>query len=223
VHRLRIGGALALAALLIPAAIAAQTVTFQGRAIHQDGEPLAGVEVLAHAVTPGRGGELAGRDTTDADGRFAILVTPTPEALVFAAIRRTDTMYVGPPVRLAEGAPDAYLLVVSPQTGIAFDAAAAAAPRGGFAQPPPEAMTPPARGAWPWIIGLLLAVGGWRAFRRYRMRRDPEEERRWLLVEIAELDERFADRQDLEPGARAEYLRRRAQLERQLVEGDRAA
>jgi hypothetical protein len=207
-------------ALLAPTGLAAQAVVVNGRVVDDAGDPMPGAEVVLHSVTTGRGGDVLDRATADSAGGFSFTVMPVPDAIVFAAIRRGDTLYVGPPVR-PEEAPDEYILVVSEETGIPFGTASPAAgtvgrPPGFDPPPPPRAAA--GRGVWPWLFALLLGVGGWLGYRRYVTRRDPADERRWLLVEIAELDERCADRDDLEPGTRAEYLRRRALLERRLSE-----
>jgi hypothetical protein len=212
--------ALVLACLAAPgvtaAGLAAQSVTLEGRLLDGAGAYLPAELVVLHVVTEGAGGELVARDSTDAEGRFRFDVLPTADAVYFAALRRGDTLYVGPPIRLPEEMPEQYLLVVSPETALTMGPATTGTGPG-FA-PPPQRRVSAGRGTLPWLVGLLAAVGAWLAYRRYATRRDPDEERRWLLVELAELDERFADRQDLEPGTRAEYLRRRAQLESRIRE-----
>jgi hypothetical protein len=205
-----------VAAFAVASTLAAQTVTLEGRLLDGSGSPLPAELVVLHAVISGTGGELVGRDSADAEGRFRFEVVPSADAVYFAALRRGDTLYVGPPVRLPEELPEVYLLVVSPESALTMGPASSGTGPG-FAPPPPRRVAA-GRGTFPWLIGLLAAVGAWLAYRRYATRRDPDEERRWLLVELAELDERFADRQDLEPGARAEYVRRRAQLERRIRE-----
>lgn len=182
-------------------ALAQQPWTLEGRVLDAAGNPVAGQNVLLHRVTSAGGGSIAS-DTTDATGRFSLRPAspPSSDAVVFAAARFQDEVFVGAMLRAPFESAGEYVL----QVGVAANSVSALFNAPVAAQPqalPGSATGSPLRWALAIIPALALAgVGG------YMLLRSRAPERRRLLLAIARLDEEAADPHSEEYRAERERL-----------------
>lgn len=220
------GGLLAIAgAFLCIGALGAQAPVLDGRVVDLEGEPVARQPVGLHKIA-GQAGTQVARGTTDGDGRFELMVPADAEegALFFAVTRYDEKLYIGRAFQRSGDTSD-YMIRVGGEGALsaltggrgsgAGDATGGAA-AGGPAQRPataPSAADGNAQGIWMTggaILTAMLLIGlAWRVQRR------PPLQRR-LLLELAELEERYAAERDA-PDRQA-FERRRRRLRRRLRE-----
>lgn len=165
---------------------AQQPWTLDGRVLDASGRPVDGQAVLLHRVTGGGGASIAA-DTTDAQGRFSLRpdATPSADAVVFAAARYQDEVYVGSMIRAPFEDISDYLL----QVGVPANSVSA------LFNAPPVAAQPSPGGATGsplrWGLALIPALG-LAGVALYMMARRRTPERRRVLLAIARLDEEAA-------------------------------
>jgi len=183
-----------------PASARQQPFTLSGRVVDQQGQPVAGLEVLLHRVA-GQDGASIGQARSDENGsfRFRIDETPPADAVYFAAARFNEQMYIGPFEKPPIDSLQPYEIVVGGEP-ISFDAPVmpATGTAGGALQSP----VGPSR----WTLALipLLAVLGLAVAIALSRRR--QLQRRHLLIRLAVLEEQAAARGDTE-GLRQERAR----------------
>jgi hypothetical protein len=191
--------------LLCFGVLQAQELRLQGRVLDAAGQPLAGQEVVLHRVTPA-GGAAVARATSGADGRFALRVDGAggPDALYFAATIYDGTLYIGTPFR-GSVPPDAeYVLVVGANPAAVVGLTAAAqAPGAGEGGGAGFAVLVAVCGLAGGLGLLVVRRRGLQAIRRQRE----------ILIELAQLDERYAGRPGKADAAESEaYRQTRATL-----------
>ncbi|HEY8484225.1 MAG TPA: carboxypeptidase-like regulatory domain-containing protein [Longimicrobiales bacterium] len=191
--------------LLCFGVLQAQELSLQGRVLDAAGQPLAGQEVVLHRVTPA-GGAAVARATSGADGRFVLRVEGAggPDALYFAATIYDGTLYIGTPFR-GSVPPDAeYVLVVGGDSAaVAGLPGAVQAPGSGVGGGAGFAVLVAVCGLTGGLGLVVVRRRGLQAIRRQRE----------LLIELAQLDERYGDRQGEADGAESEaYRQARAAL-----------
>lgn len=210
-------GVAAMAPLAAQAAAAAAAQPQQGPEVLRghvmdgNGKPVAGLEVALHRVTE-QGGAMITRDTSDAEGAFALRVPgeSDPQAVFFVATRYQDELYIGQPFRAIP--PGAEYVVTVGAGGVTANALAGAAAQGAAGSA--SAAAPAASGgidtAVRWLLAGILGLVGvgvlvfaamrWWADHRRRGRRE-------LLIRVARLDESYADRVASLPAAEADSYR----------------
>ena len=86
---------LSLGLLLCTAASGIAQQTVRGKVVDPQQKPVAGVEVMMHAVTEDIGGDVD-TDTTDANGAFELTVAVVdPTAVYFVAVVHESQLYMG--------------------------------------------------------------------------------------------------------------------------------
>ncbi len=174
-----------MAAWLVLAAAPAHAQRIEGTVVDSTGAPLAGLTVMLHNVTPG-GGSLLGETTTAESGAFAFPAdTTAPDGSVyFAAVRVAGQLYIGEMLRAPLTADArAYAIIVGPEGRLP--------PIGPAATTPVRApQSDDSRRNVLIVFGSFLAAASVIALLLARGRGMPQ--RRRLLIEIAELDERHA-------------------------------
>lgn len=219
---LRFAIALAVALMLAPidaraqapdggAPAAASALT--GTVVDSTGRPVAGLELTLHRVS-GQSGAPVAHDTSDAQGgfRLAVPAESEPDAIFFVATRYDGELYVGPTFKAPYPAGQPYTLTV----GVNPIRAEALQAQPGSPAPVPEAARAEDRRAGRLFFAVLLALAALAALgiAGVRWRRDRlERRRRGFVLEVAALDERYADRlATLSSEEAASYRRRRAAL-----------
>ncbi len=184
---------------------ARQQITVGGRVVGPTGEPIAGQRVLLHRVTPG-GGEMLAEATTGDDGRFVLQARggAADSAIFFVAARRDEQLYIGPMLRPPLPEPGSYVLEVG-DPGQAVSPLGGATMQGGSATIPAGAATGSPR-RWLLLLAPFLGLAGLAAWGATRALGPPEDRR--LLIQIARLDNEWADRTD----DRSSYDRERQRL-----------
>lgn len=214
---------LALALIFTPVGLRAQAAagapaaasTLSGTAVDTAGKPVAGVELTLHRVT-GQSGAPVARDTSDAQGRFQLGIPAErdPDAIFFVATRYNGDLFIGQTFKAPYPAGQSYTLTigVNPIRPEAFQPQPGAA----AAAPVPEGARDDDQRAGRLFLAAILALAalGALGFAGARWRRERvERRRRGLVLEVAALDERYADRVTALPPEEAEsYRRRRAAL-----------
>jgi hypothetical protein len=153
---------LAVVGVLVPRApAAAQAAVLSGRALDGDDRPVQGLEVMLHRVTADGGATIA-RDTTEADGRFALSADGAAgDPVYFVAARHEGQLQIGPMLR-APFPESGYVLRIG------------AGPAGPAARDPRKAGI---------VVGILAVLGLAVAW----LVRPPR--RRRLLLRLAEIEE----------------------------------
>lgn len=195
----------ALLTLSTASAASAQSSSLRGRVVDADGRPVPDVTVVLHHVTDAGGAEV-GRAVSSADGVFVLeLDSAPPGGVYFAATRHEGSLFMGAPFRtLREIEGTEYVIAVGVN-------AVGGAPTPG---PPP----PPGAGRG-WAIGLIAGALGILFVVLPLARRRPGTDDRAVLLELAELEERFeaGDAELLADGGAA-YRERRESLRARLRE-----
>ena len=154
----------------------AQT-TISGRVLDAQGKPVAGIQVLLHAITESAGSQID-TDTSRVDGGFDLHAgTVDAKAVYFVAVTHNGELFMGDLLRPPFPAGQEYIVRVGVNP-VDFSGATAA----------PEPTVRPAgntRAGAAVILIAALVIGG--VF-FVGLRRRPPEQRR-LLVELARLEE----------------------------------
>ncbi|MBX6362969.1 MAG: hypothetical protein IRZ00_03795 [Gemmatimonadetes bacterium] len=227
--RPRLGTALVLALALLVAPIAARAQapgggapaaaapasTLSGTVVDTAGRAAGGLELTLHRVS-GQGGAPVAHDTSDARGRFRLVVPAEtePDAIYFVATRYNGDLYVGPTFKAPYPEGQSYGLTVGANPVRAE--ALPAQPGSPAPMQVPEAARAEDRRAGRLFFAVLLALAALAAAGvagvRWRGER-AERRRRGFVLELAALDERYADRlAALSAEEAASYRRRRAAL-----------
>lgn len=197
--------------LLLFGTVAAQEITFRGRIINAQGEPVPSLTVSLHRVTR-TGGAVTTQALSGREGEFAFKISPQGNdslAVFFVATRYLGQLYLGQPFRQPVPTSGDYKVVVGPG-GVTASGFLNPAARRVIEQPPVTLSTRTVLLLLAVTFGTvaLLAAGlAGNAPQRARKRR------RAVLLQLAQLEEQQAKASghDADLNKRHDELMRRIQ------------
>lgn len=186
--------------LCLASTAAAQT-EITGRVLDPQDQPVAGIEVILHAVTEATGSDVD-KDSTRATGEFTLNAGSTnPNAVYFVAVVYNGELYIGDLLRPPFPLDQEYVVRVG------VNPVDISAEQGGIAPSPAEAQRDRSRGIVVVVAALLVIA----ALIALALSRRPPARRRWL-VELARIEDDLASDAD----ERGVLRRRRDELRARL-------